>query len=193
MSPTVRLGPFTDGDGAALRRWEGVPEPFLRVEDLLEDAELPGTLTVVATDDAGEVVALLQAAPEDGGLRSVSLFVHPGRRGVGYGRATLRAAVAEPGFADSPLLAVIDRDNLASLRCFAACGFVPDPDASSERYVHLVLAHKPQPACGPVRMAAGGNRGMLVACLVELPAMALRLWSWRVCGAPSATSSPSTG
>lgn len=88
----------------------------------------------------GGLARAVPAAPEDGGLRSLSLLVHPGRRGIGYGRASLRAALADPGFAGSALLAVIDRENPASLRCFAASGFVPDPDAPSRRHARLVPA-----------------------------------------------------
>lgn len=194
--PTVRLRPFAAADARLLRRWEGVPERFLRMEDLLESAEAEGTVTSVATDVGGDVVAVVQAGPEGSlrpGVRSVVLLVHPGHRGAGVGRAALLAALAEPDYAGSALLAVVDRENVASLRCFTACGFVANPDASSERYVHLVLAHKPHPTCGAVRMPDGADRGRLGPWVLRLPPMVLRLSSSRACAGPSATSSPSTG
>ena len=138
--PVVRLRPLAAGDAPILRHWEGTPERFLRMEDLLESAEAEGTTTAVAVDGDGQVAAVLQAGPEGSvrpGVRSVALLVHPGHRGAGVGRAALLAALAEPDYAGSTLLAVVDNENVASLRCFAACGFVPDGDAPGG-YAHLV-------------------------------------------------------
>jgi L-amino acid N-acyltransferase YncA len=91
------------------------------------------------------IVALFQAAPEHGAERSVSLLVHSGRRGAGYGTAALLAALDEPRYAGLALRAVVDRENVASLRCFGHCGFVADDDGSSARYAHLTLATAPRP------------------------------------------------
>ena len=145
--PAVRLRAYTDADAAALRRWELAPEQFLRVEDLLACADMPGTVTRVALDADGDVVALLQSVPEgceSAGTRSVALLVHPGHRGAGVGRATLLAALDEPALRAASLRAVIDRENAASLRCFATCGFAADGDAPGQ-YVELarrVPAHR---------------------------------------------------
>ena len=136
--PAISLRALTAADAATIRHWEGLPEPYLRAEDLLESAELPGTTTSVAVDGAGEIVALFQAAPEEDAERSVALLVHPGRRGAGYGTAVLLAALDEPCYAGLVLRAVVDRDNVASLRCFAHCGFVADDDGSSARYAQLI-------------------------------------------------------
>ena len=139
--PAVHIRALTAEDASLLRRWSIAPEEFLRVEDLLACAELPGTVTLVALDADGGPVALFQSVP-DGcaaeGRRSLSLLVHPGRRHRGFGRATLLAALDEPCVAGSVLLAVIDCDNAASLRCFTACGFVTDDRAASEQHAVLV-------------------------------------------------------
>ena len=143
--PAVSLRALTAADAATIRHWEGLPEPYLRAEDLLESAELPGTTTSVAVDGAGEIGAIFQAAPEEDAERSVALLVHPGQRGVGYGTAALLAALDEPCYAGCMLRAVVDRENVASLRCFMHCGFVADDDSSSARYAHLTLATAPKP------------------------------------------------
>jgi GNAT superfamily N-acetyltransferase len=127
-------------DAPLLRRWAIAPEEFLRVEDMLAGAEVPGTVTYVALDADDVVVAVFQAACEGSvrdGMRPVALLVHPGRRRLGFGRATLLAALREPGCAGSVLLAAIDRQNAVSLRCFEACGFVVDNDAATARYAEL--------------------------------------------------------
>ena len=53
--------------------------------------------------------------------------------------APLLAALDEPCVAGGVLVAVIDRGNTASMRCFAACGFVKDDRAVSE---HQVLVRR---------------------------------------------------
>jgi L-amino acid N-acyltransferase YncA len=139
--PTVRLRAFTSADAPVVRRWESAPERFLRVADLLASAEVPGTVTLLAEDADGRAVAVFQSAPEGSeraGMCSVALLVHPGRRRAGFGRAVLLAALDESRYAGSVLLAVIDRENAASLRCFAACGFAADDDAASGNYAELV-------------------------------------------------------
>ena len=139
--PPVRVRPLTAEDLPLLRRWTIAPEDYVRIEDLLACAELPGAVTVVGLDVKGRLVAVFQSVPAGcagDGVRSVSLLVHPGRRRRGFGRATLLAAIDEPGAAPSALLAVIDRDNTASLRCFEACGFVTDARATSRHYEVLV-------------------------------------------------------
>lgn len=137
----VHLRAMAPEDAPLLRRWTIAPEPFLRVEDLLACAETPNAVTLVGLDAKGRLVAVVQSVPAGcagGGARSVSLLVHPGRRRRGFGRATLLAALDEPRVAGSALLAVIDRENTASLRCFEACGFVADDVAASQRYEVLV-------------------------------------------------------
>jgi GNAT superfamily N-acetyltransferase len=117
------------------------PERFLGVEELLACADLPGIETSVAIDGGGRIVALFQVAREGcerAGMRSVALLVHPGRRGAGFGRATLLAALAAARNAGTVLLAVIDCENTASLRCFAACGFRPDDDADPGGYLDFI-------------------------------------------------------
>ena len=139
--PVIRVRPFTATDARVLRRWAAAPECFLHVEDLLASAGVPGTTTSVAVDTDGRVVAVLQCAPEGdvrAGMRSLALLVHPGRRGAGFGRASLLAALREPCCASSALLAVVDRENTASLRCFEACGFAAVGDAAPGRYAELV-------------------------------------------------------
>ena len=139
--PAVNVRAMAPEDVPLLRRWKVAPEEFLRIEDLLACAEAPGTVTLVSLDAKGRLVAVLQSVPAGcagEGVRSVSLLVHPGRRRRGFGRATLLAALDEPRVAGSASLAVIDRDNTASLRCFEACGFVADDRASSQHYEALV-------------------------------------------------------
>jgi len=136
-----------------LRRWSVTPEEFLRVQDLLAAAEVPGTLTFVALDAEGLIVAVLQTAPEGSeraGMRSVALLVHPGARRAGFGRATLFAALDEPCYAGSVLFAAIDCQNSVSLRCFAACGFVADGGAVAKGYPEFVRRV-------PARTAAYGH------------------------------------
>jgi GNAT superfamily N-acetyltransferase len=141
LLPAVRVRAMTAEDASLLRPWCIAPEEFLRVEDLLACAEVPGAVTLVGLDYEGRLVAVFQsvaAGCASNGVRSVSLLVHPGRRRRGFGRATLFAALDEPCYARSVLLAVIDRDNTASLRCFEACGFVTDARAASQHYEVLV-------------------------------------------------------
>jgi L-amino acid N-acyltransferase YncA len=139
---------MTADDASLLRPWSIAPEECLRAEDLLACAEASGAVTLVGLDDQGSIVAVFQSVPAgcDGeGVRSVSLLVHPGRRRRGFGRATLLAALDEPCGARSVLLAVIDRDNPASLRCFEACGFVTDACAASQHYEVLVRRSRVRP------------------------------------------------
>ena len=151
--PTVRLRALTTADIPELRSWAGIPERFLGINELLEAAAVPGTITWLAEDPEGDVVAVFQAAPEDHRERSVALFVHPGRRRAGYGRACLLAALDQPCFAGGALRALIDSQNERSLRCFAAGGFEPDDDASSRSYAQLVISDDPSRAA----MGASGE------------------------------------
>ena len=149
---------LTAEDVPLLRRWTVAPEEFLRVEDLLAIAEAPGAITLVALDADGLVVAVFQSVPEGcvgDSTRSVSLLVHPGRRRRGFGRATLLAALHEPCLAGTVALALIDRDNTASLRCFAACGFVNDDRAASEPHAVLVRRVHTRAAALGARRPAG--------------------------------------
>ena len=136
--PTVRLRALTAADIPRLRCWGGLPERFLGIGELLEAACLPDTITWLALDADGLVVAVFQAAPDEDGERSVALLVHPGRRGAGYGTACLLAALDQPCFDGGVLRAVIDRANVASLHCFSSVGFVPDGKAPLDAYVQLV-------------------------------------------------------
>jgi GNAT superfamily N-acetyltransferase len=156
LLPAVRVRAMTAEDAALLRLWSIAPEEFLRVEDLLACAEVPGAATLVGLDAEGRLVAVFQSVPAgcDGvGVRSVSLLVHPGRRRRGYGRATVLAALDEPCDARSVPLAIIDRDNTASLRCFEACGFVTDARAASQDYEVLVRRESPKPYFATARVA----------------------------------------
>jgi GNAT superfamily N-acetyltransferase len=136
--PIVRLRALTAADVPRLRSWGGLPERYLGIEELLDAARVPDTVTWLALDADDHVVAVFQAAPDDGGERGVELLVRPGRRGAGYGTACVRAILDQPCFAGDALRAVIDRENVASLRCFSTCGFVPDDDAGPGGYAELV-------------------------------------------------------
>lgn len=141
LVPAVRVRAMAPEDAPLLRRWTIAPEPFLRVEDLLACAEAPNAVTLVGLDAKGRLVAVVQSVPSGcgaGGVRSVSLLVHPGRRRRGFGRATLLAALDEPLVAGSAVLAIIDRDNAASRGCFEACGFVADERAATQDFEVLV-------------------------------------------------------
>ena len=145
--PAVQVRAMAPEDVPLLRRWEIAPEKFLRIEDLLACAEAPGAVTLVGLDAKGRLVAVFQSVPAGcagDGVRSVSLLVHPDRRRRGFGRATLLAALAEPGLSGSASLAVIDRNNTASLRCFEACGFVADDRAASQHY-EVLVRREPKP------------------------------------------------
>jgi GNAT superfamily N-acetyltransferase len=136
--PTVRLRALTAADIPPLRCWGGLPERYLGIEEMLEAARLPDTITWLALDADDRAVAVFQAAPDEGGERGVALLVHPGRRGAGYGTACVRAALDQPCFDGDALRAVIDRENVASLRCFSSCGFVAEDDVSPGGYAQLV-------------------------------------------------------
>ena len=139
--PAVHVRALTAEDAPLLRRWTIAPEPFLRVEDLLACAEAPDAVTLVGLDAKGRLVAVFQSMPAGcagDGMRSVSLLVHPGQRRRGLGRATLLAALDEPRVSGGASIAVVDRDNVASLRCFEACGFVTDEHGASQHYEVLV-------------------------------------------------------
>ena len=137
--PTVRLRALTTADIPCLRSWGGRPERYLGIEEMLDAAHIPDTITWLALDSDDQIVAVFQAAPSEDGERGIALLVHPGRRGAGYGTACVRAALDQPCFHDDALRAVIDRENVASLCCFSICGFVPDDDdASPGGYAQLV-------------------------------------------------------
>jgi RimJ/RimL family protein N-acetyltransferase len=121
--PTVSLRAFTAADIPLLRAWAGIPERFLGISEMLEAAAVPGTITWLAEDPQGQVVAVFQAAPEEDGERSIALLVHPGRRGAGYGTACVLAALSQPWLGSDVLTATIDRENVASIRCFTRSGF----------------------------------------------------------------------
>jgi RimJ/RimL family protein N-acetyltransferase len=142
--PTVRLRALTAADVPILRSWGGTPERFLGIAELIDAAAVPGTITWLAEDPQGHVVAVFQAAPEEDRERSIALFVHPGRRGAGYGTACVLAAVSQPWFGAEVLTATIDRENVASLRCFARAGFHAGAGESARGYISLV--HRGRPA-----------------------------------------------
>ena len=48
--PPVRVRPLTAADAPLLRRWTIAPEDYVRIEDLLACAEVPGTVTLVGLD-----------------------------------------------------------------------------------------------------------------------------------------------
>lgn len=70
---------------------------------------------------------------------SVALTVDPSRRGAGIGRSMVRALLAAPEVRSVELFgAGVDPDNVASLRCFGAVGFVlqtSEPDWEGMLYL----------------------------------------------------------
>jgi len=87
---------------------------------------------LVHTD--GVPMAFVQMDVEPWQRGSLAIFVKPGERGLGHGRQILRALLARPEVAQLQALeAFIDPENVASLRCCLAAGFVqtsatPDAD-----------------------------------------------------------------
>ena len=98
------------------------------MQDLLDAAEVPGTLTFVALDAEGLIVAVFQAAPE-GSERCRDAHGRAARasgcRRQGSGGRRCSRPRDGPCFAGSVLFAAIDCQNTVSLRCFAACGSWP--------------------------------------------------------------------
>ena len=136
--PTVGLRALTAADVPVLRSWGGRPERFLGIEEMLDAARLPDTVTWLARDADDRLVAVFQTVSEEDGEHSIALLVHPGRRRAGYGTACVLAAMDQPCYQDAVLRAIVDRENVASLRCFSACGFFPDDDdAGPGGYVGL--------------------------------------------------------
>ena len=82
--PAVHVRGLTAEDAPLLQPWTIAPEQFLRVEDQLACAEVPGAVTLVGLAAKGRLVAVLQSVPAGcagDGMRSVSLLVHPDRGG----------------------------------------------------------------------------------------------------------------
>jgi L-amino acid N-acyltransferase YncA len=87
---------------------------------------------LVHTD--GVPMAFVQMDAEPGQHGSLAIFVKPSERGLGHGRQILRALLERPEVAHLLALeAFIEPENVASLRCCLAAGFVqtsatPDAD-----------------------------------------------------------------
>ncbi len=79
------------------------------------------------------------------------------RWGQGYGRAMLRAAVAQRAVADVALVALgIDEDNVPSQRCALVAGFGPDdPAPDLEGTVYYLL----RSGIRPSRASTGTSTG----------------------------------
>lgn len=79
--------------------------------------------------DDGETADPVVRSVIDRPASSIALAVDPRRRGVGTGRAALRAVLQRPELRDVELFGGgIEHDNPASIRCFEAAGFVRQAD-----------------------------------------------------------------
>ena len=75
-------------------------------------------------DDDGDAGVIVRYAIERPAA-SIALVVDPARRGLGVGRAMLRAVLERVEVRDVEVFgAGVESDNLASIRCFEAAGFV---------------------------------------------------------------------
>jgi RimJ/RimL family protein N-acetyltransferase len=84
----------------------------------------PGHLTWMAYEqDAAVGLVDLEASPH--GAAWVTFLVNPGLRERGYGARILRAMLSRPELSGlRQIKAIVDRTNVASLRCFWSVGFV---------------------------------------------------------------------
>jgi RimJ/RimL family protein N-acetyltransferase len=76
----------------------------------------------------------------------LAYVVDPRQWRRGYGTAALRAAVDEPEVADVVLFAAgIEPDNVASARCAASAGLLPDSDVPDwEGMIHHIRRRAPK-------------------------------------------------
>ena len=88
----------------------------------------------------GDMIGYIGLEIEADGLAHVGLAVRPAVRACGYGRTILRALLARPELAEVRAVeAGIAAYNMASLRCFAAAGFVADGHPPDEDgFLHLI-------------------------------------------------------
>ena len=153
--PAVALAPYTEDLLPAVqpwfahpevRRWLGGPdwparefrEPDTGIGEMYRGRLVLRTHSWVARDADGRVVAQIggdvydrwlraDGAAEPGPALGMAYVVDPRRWGQGYGAATLRAVMAAPEVADVVLFAAgIEPENVASARCAAAAGMLPD-------------------------------------------------------------------
>lgn len=87
-----------------------------------------GTIRLTMADDEAMVRAF-GYRHSYGATADISLTIDPGVRGLGYGKRIVNAAVKQlRSFGDVPIsrfLAGVKPCNIASLRVFCACGFLP--------------------------------------------------------------------
>ncbi|MFC7534858.1 GNAT family N-acetyltransferase [Actinoplanes sp. GCM10030250] len=148
-----------------VNRWLGGPDwPAMALREQDEGPfrgrRVLRTHTWVAVEAGGEVVAYaggevydrwsryherpegpVVTDVEPGPAMGLAYVVAPHRWRQGYGTATLRAIVNAPEMADVVVFAAgIEPENVASVRCAEAAGFLrDDPEPDFEGIVHYVL------------------------------------------------------
>lgn len=89
-------------------------------------------------------VGFVQYENESDGTIAFAFAVRPDLRGQGYGKQVLRALLASPELAGvGEVWGGVERDNIASLRCLTAVGFVAEPYPEEPSTVKLVYRRQP--------------------------------------------------
>ncbi len=130
------------GDLADLERWFNDEETRKRLEGMLpldrwfeSVGKLPNQKNYMAVIESTPIGVVTLETYEDRSA-SIALLVSPDYRNQGYGKAILRAAAALFNGC-TEIHAYIAPDNAASLKCFAACGYV-ECGVDIDGLVHMV-------------------------------------------------------
>lgn len=151
---SIRLRPATPADAEALWRWRNEPStraqsfdsrPILLAvhRDWLADKLADRSVLLAIVELDGLAVGQVRLEGVNGPEAEIHIGLGTQARGRGVGRAALEEAAgwaAERGV--RRVVAHVKRDNAASLRAFAAAGFVPDGHAAGEA-VRLVRTLTP--------------------------------------------------
>lgn len=156
-APDLRVRPATAADAEILLRWRndlGTRAGSRERGDVRRDqhvAWLAATVDdghrhlLVAADDAGAVGTVRWDRVVDGEWE-VSVTVAPERRGQSLGGPLLGSGedwLAEHEPVTHTLLASVREDNVASLRLFAAAGYLPDLPPDDDGFLRLVRQRLP--------------------------------------------------
>lgn len=133
MAHSISLRCFTAADLEVARPWFEDPDSddFAGGTEMLERHLVEAEEGVYVGELNGAPVAIVSTISVRGPSALINpLVVAPELRGQGVGRAVLQALASLPEFEGHELFADVDDDNPASIRSFAAAGFVVDPKRS---------------------------------------------------------------
>lgn len=127
MDPRIRFRRMRRGHLAIYRQWFESPSVWSRMiypDDAWFDF-VSGEYSRCwsALDPVGRMVGVIQIDVEDDLRAYLSFAVAPDRRGQGHGSRMLRHLLAGPARGLREIVACVDDDNPAALRCLHTCGF----------------------------------------------------------------------